>query len=446
MSLRLLLSSALAVAALAVPLSAAGECRNAFAGEASSYAPWGVPAKSIETLREVYRRLSAVTNTFPRLALCNSEEFYAAYFYGPRAVLLTTRVLTEFADRPSELAIVVGHEFAHGELAHGLRGAAARAEIEREEVRAAEEQLVAGGDYQLIVARARTEMKAYKAAVSRDLETEADERGLGIAVAAKFDAASAAPAFNRLAEIEGRVAFDLFSDHPDTQQRIADVEKLARNETYLTLAKSDLAASRPLGGTLVAWSKEVPGSGALAFYDAVERLRTKRRYAPEAFGDAVANFMGEGGISWVAQAHQDEAKAATLALCTSLYETGQSVTALHCIKRLSAEDRRKFDEWARPKSILITDRRRDERLPGLYSGRRAGSDAVSISNCTPEVERQDLRQVQLWRPSHVRQTVSKDDLESCDANLCNCERLDPAEAAEVERQIGIRRVRDSSIR
>jgi hypothetical protein len=432
-SLRLLLSSALAVAVSTASFTAAADCRNALAGDASSYAPWNLSAHTVETLRDVYNRISLVTSTFPALFVCKSDEFDARYYYSARTVVVTTRVLVELSETASALASVVAHEFAHGELAHDLRGSAEIAEVALEENRGIQAQLLAGGDYRAIVARASLEMKAYKAAIKRDLETEADERGLGIAVKAGFDAAGARAALTRLAQIEGRVAFDPFSDHPDTQQRIADVEQLARNEGYRAMAQSDVATRRPLEGTLMAWRKEVPGSGALAFYDGVERLQSKRRYAPEAFGDAVANFMGEGGISWAGQIHQEEAQVATLALCTSLYEAGQKVTALHCIKKLSPDDHRKFEEWVHPKSILITDIRGAGRIGGLYSGRNANSGLVKITNCSSEAAREDLRPIQLWRPSHLQQVRGVDSLEVCDASLCNCRPVGANFGAELER-------------
>jgi predicted Zn-dependent protease len=169
---------------------------------------------------------SSDTYTFELLA---SDQINAFMSTGGRGVVLEA-LLPAMPD-DDQLAFVLGHELAHGELMHGMEkvrnaklGLELGTRMERwlESERAPEVMAMLTG-------------KVLGAVYDQDQEFEADRLGLCLMWRAGFDPAGAAAAIRTLGGAEQaaprdgvrRIAYDIRASHPAGAERIAYLERLA---------------------------------------------------------------------------------------------------------------------------------------------------------------------------------------------------------------------------
>lgn len=166
------------------------------------------------------RRMTAALTAPARLSappvvrVVNSKHRNA--FALPGGQVLVLRGLIEFAFGPNEIAGVLAHELAHIEHRHPLQIA-----IER-----TSGAFVIGllfGDavgFSVVGTAASAMLQGY---YSRDMEAEADERGLALMQAAGFRTTALGEFFERLARQEPDLPgiFSALSTHPDTGERAA---------------------------------------------------------------------------------------------------------------------------------------------------------------------------------------------------------------------------------
>lgn len=150
----------------------------------------------------------------PVVRVVNSKHRNA--FALPGGQVLVLRGLIEFAFGPNEIAGVLAHELAHIEHRHPLQIA-----IER-----TSGAFVIGllfGDavgFSVVGTAASAMLQGY---YSREMEAEADERGLALMQAAGFRTTALGEFFERLARQEPALPgiFSALSTHPDTGERAA---------------------------------------------------------------------------------------------------------------------------------------------------------------------------------------------------------------------------------
>lgn len=166
-----------------------------------------------------------------RLYVLEVPEFNASM--APNgATLLFTGALLRLRDE-SELAFLLGHEFAHYRQRHSLQ-----------QWESAKRSTAALGAFSLVtfgagvgLAGSVAQLAGYAgmAGFSREHEREADRIGLAAAAASGFDPAAGARLWARLAEEErataGRRHNPVFASHPRTAERLEDTRRLAEAQS-----------------------------------------------------------------------------------------------------------------------------------------------------------------------------------------------------------------------
>jgi predicted Zn-dependent protease len=181
-----------------------------------------VPRGLVDYLDSIYRPLKQATSIDERITLLLTAErspnaWALKHYTGITAGLVLMRPTRD------ELAFVVAHELAHIELGHYQRKLE---EVSKYYALAAIGLLVSQGKYNAMndpffVTVARIALGGY----SRNLETEADLRGIRIAEAAGFDPRAAITALLKIDPLGLAGTGDLFDDHPSTAQRIARIRQ-----------------------------------------------------------------------------------------------------------------------------------------------------------------------------------------------------------------------------
>ena len=160
----------------------------------------------------------------------NRLTFYIAEDEDPNAfalpgghVVVTTGLL-QMVERPEELLGVVAHELAHVKLKHGIRSVISGAGP------FLMFGVLLGGQGGLVGMLGGTADMVARSGFSQEYETEADDMGWQIMLAAKVDPRGMTDAFRKLQarEKEQKVHDDMpaaFSTHPAIEKRIARLEK-----------------------------------------------------------------------------------------------------------------------------------------------------------------------------------------------------------------------------
>ncbi|UJR82337.1 M48 family metallopeptidase [Sandaracinus amylolyticus] len=170
-----------------------------------------------------------------RITIARDEQVNAFALPGGRVVVLTGLLCT--ARSSDEVAGVLAHEIAHVTRRHGLRNLAHRAGIGL----AISLWLGDVEGWTALAADAAT--LASQSGYSRAQESEADADAVRTMIAAGLDPAALAAFFATMERPDDAAALRWMSTHPDTAERIAQVQALARAErpTRVPL-EHDLAA------------------------------------------------------------------------------------------------------------------------------------------------------------------------------------------------------------
>ncbi len=185
-------------------------------------------------LREVLCRVSGPHCADLRLYVVRNPEFNASM--APNgATLVFTGALLRMRNE-AELAMVLGHEFAHFRQRHSLqqwqstkRSSAALGTFGL---------LTFGAGVGLVGTAAQLAGAAGLSSYSRDAEREADQLGLQFAASQGYSPHAAIAMWNRLAEEEaatvGRRRNPVFASHPKTTERVADIQAAAEGFSQAT--------------------------------------------------------------------------------------------------------------------------------------------------------------------------------------------------------------------
>lgn len=422
--------AAVAVVAAILPAQAQiiSDCR-----EITSPVPepgaWTVGAKQFATLWDVYHRIATVADISPDLWLCESVAAQAGAKGDGGAIMVTTGLLRLTGGDADELASVIGHEFGHIIHAHGERRARmamqARMRLQRSLSNARDVKEAHG-----IVWNAAGNVTAF----SRDTEREADEEGFGLARQAGFSHAGMRRMFEKMARKHGAAQGGYLASHPGLGDRVKDSGRLEMNETYRERAARHFAAKQAdaLRKVVDEWRRQIPDSGAAAYYDAMHGLMTGDKAATARLDEAVGYFHGEG-LSSIAQAYQVESSQAPLALCVSLYRQGEKGRALDCLQLLKTdEELRQFRAITGWNAFVFVPAASADGS-ALYAS-RVVDGTVALTNCKRVAAEANLPVVRAWRvpPSAGKKALQPAQM-VCSPDMCSCQEATEEEKAAISR-------------
>ncbi len=210
----------------ALPISIDRQLGDAASGELDSQGPIVDDPVVVGFIEEVVERLEphAATPGFEyRIRVVESPQVNAFALPGGQIVVFTG--LIREAERPEQVAGVLAHEISHVTLRHGMRNLAHQAGL------FVAASILLGDASGWVELAAEAAVLAQSNDYSRDQESNADEEGVRMLMAAGLDPTGLADFFRTLrdqpgSEIEGAMSW--LSTHPDHASRIAHVEELAR--------------------------------------------------------------------------------------------------------------------------------------------------------------------------------------------------------------------------
>ena len=413
------------------------DCRRIESGVPEPGA-WTVGAKQFATMWEVYERIAKTADFYPTLVLCESVgPNAAAVQVGQRsAVVMFTGLLRLTAGDADELAAVMSHEFGHLLHGHGERKQRVAQAAQGRAIREAQARVRKDGDQENAVLGAVQVYAKSVTAFSRYAEKEADDEGFSLSRKAGYSASGLRRLAEKMQAREGKSAQTSYlSTHPGWGDRVKDSARLELNETYRERAAKHFEAKDAAKLRLVVdeWRKQIPDSGAAAYYDAMHAFMTGSGPATARLDESVGYFYGEG-MSSIAQAYQSESSQAPLALCVALYRQGDKSRALNCLQLLKSEDElRQFREITGWNAFVFVPAVRPEGS-GLYAS-RVVDGTVALTNCKRIAAEAHLPAGRAWRvpppakgagPAQAPQQV-------CSPDMCNCETATDEEKAAVSR-------------
>jgi Zn-dependent protease with chaperone function len=433
--IRFLAAAAMAATLAAAPLRAqlVSDCREVKSGVPEPGA-WTLGAAQFRTLWEVYERIAKTADFYPTLVLCESLAPNAgALQVGNRsAVLMFTGLVRLTEGDADELAAVMSHEFGHLLHGHAERKLRVHQAAQSRAIREHARHVQAGADQQEAVTGAVQGYARSVTAFSRYAEKEADDEGFSLSRKAGYSASGLRRLAEKMQQRDGAAQKGYLATHPGWGDRVKDSARLELNEEFRerALGRFEARDAAGLRRVVEAWRRQVPDSGAAAYYDALHALMTGQGMPAAAarLDEAVGYFHGEG-MSSIAQAYQPESSQAPLALCVALYRQGEKGRALNCLQLLKSEEElRQFREMTGWNAFVFVPAVRPDGN-GLYAS-RVVENSVAITNCRRVAEDASLPAVRAWRvPPPPRANGAPRPAMVCSPDLCNC---DPASEAEVE--------------
>lgn len=204
------------------PVVAAIDAASRETFERAMLAPTKVPEARQEELRKAFAEMLAKAGyegPTPRLLFRSAPAIGANAFALPGGTVLVTDGLLALATRDDEILGVLAHEAGHVQARHGLRQLYAALGIYVV-------MGMIGGDPGHLADTVATQAGALQMlSYSRDFEREADRYGVAAMKAAGRDPLALAAILGRLGKDDGS---SVWSSHPDTAERKAEIERLAR--------------------------------------------------------------------------------------------------------------------------------------------------------------------------------------------------------------------------
>ena len=444
-STRFLAAFALACAAFMCPISSPAQlisdCRAVTSGTPEPGA-WTVGARQFRTLWEVYERIATTADFWPTLVLCESVAPNAAAIAAGNkyAVVMFTGLLRLTGGDADELAAVMSHEFGHLLHGHAERKQRVHQAAQGRAIREAQRSMQTGAEQGEAVMGAVQGYAKSVTAFSRYAEKEADDEGFSLARKAGYSASGLRRLAEKMQAREGAAARGGYlATHPGWGERVKDSARLEVNEIYRDRAARHFEAKEAakLRQVVDEWRREVPDSGAAAYYDAMHALMTGNGAAAARLDEAVGYFHGEG-LSSIAQAYQAESSHAPLALCVSLYRQGEKARALNCLQLLKNEEElRRFRELTGWNAFVFVPAARPDGS-GLYAS-RVVNGTVALTNCKRIATEANLPVARAWRvPPPAGKPVVEQPQMVCSPDLCNCEAASAEEKEAVSRAARMR--------
>jgi Zn-dependent protease with chaperone function len=412
-------------AAFAVAPAAWAECRDISpAMLASDAVGLDLSAAELANTYDAYKRIAEAAGFQPPLRMCSARvpNAQALDSNGKQVIAITTGLIHLMQGSKDEIAAVIAHEFGHLKHKHALRRYENFQESVGVAVRQAQGMLRRGATLDGAVGSAKVSVMTNVTAFSRTAEREADDEGFALTQSAGFDPEASRRAFQKLRAIVGGAQNGWFATHPGIDERMEYSGRLAMNESYRQRTLQELRSGNAAAAreTAARWRREMPDSGAAAYYDSV--LAYGGNVATEALEEAVGNFEGDG-LSQAGQSHQEERGVATLALCISLYRESHSLEALTCVGRLDGEQVEAFKKATGWENLILTKRRAEPQSGSLFAARTPTT--LAITNC-PDIARRDgLKAVKPWKGIRAPGTPeAQPEGMACSRNMCDCQSID----------------------
>ena len=402
-------------------------------GETSSKAIdylWGIPAKHIDNLYDALRGISRASGLSPALLLCRLEILQAVSINTSEGqmVAVAAGMMRLTGGDTDELAAVLGHEFGHFIHDHGVKKWRVRQNTITQIGEELNQLLRSGMDEESAIRIAGDHALpalGRQYAFYRDTEREADDEGFTLAQRAGFQQSGQRRFAEKMMKVPGAFSEGFLADHPGWGERYGFSARLELNEDYRRKAEAQFKAKQVwlLRTTVDRWIKDIPDSGAAAYYHGLHLLMTRQvsDLVSEAFEDAVTFF--DEGLSKAGQKYQSEINVATLALCVSLYREDKKVAALHCLQKLKSDEEvdlfRRVTGWTN--FVLMPRSTITPRGPGNLYGSRSPEDHVILTNCPHIAQERGLKDIRPWRGLRdARDTKPPADAMVCSPDFCNC--------------------------
>lgn len=204
------------------PVVAAIDAASRETFERAVLLPTTVPEPRQEELRKAFAEMLAkagYSGPNPRLLFASAPAIGANAFALPGGTVLITDGLLTLATKDDEILGVLAHEAGHVQARHGLRQLYAALGIYVV-------MGMIGGDPGNLADTVATQAGALQMlSYSRDFEREADRYSVATMKAAGRDPMALAGILERLGKQDGS---SVWSSHPDTAERKAEIERLAR--------------------------------------------------------------------------------------------------------------------------------------------------------------------------------------------------------------------------
>jgi beta-barrel assembly-enhancing protease len=214
-----------------------------------------------------------------------------AFALADGSIFVSTGLLSRL-ENEAQLAVLLGHELTHALQRHIVV-----------EHRTAKNSAAVSASFGGGLGLGRLGAAATVAGYSRDLEREADELGLELAVRAGYDAHEAARPFEHLLAWMDEEELDepfLFADHPRLKDRIATYRRLLAT-TYAEKKSGDKGQERYVAAVREAYLRTARLDLAAGRFGAAERgaqryleLRPRSGAALALLGDATRQKGGDG--------------------------------------------------------------------------------------------------------------------------------------------------------
>ncbi len=425
---RLLRSMILVLGAVAsiVPLIGHAECQQIVGASGATTAI--LPQARADTISQVYGKLTRIAGGTPPLWVCDVDVIDAWTRCDPQfcAIVLYKKLLDAIGPDQSAIAFVLGHELGHLINDHQRKEAAVAIAVRREAISDWIEMVRRGGSSQAATATVIQNYRRQMVQFSRAEENEADDTGFNLAVRAGFDPTGARRVFEAFARNGLPLFAKYFDEHPGLLDRLSYSAKLGTNEEYRRKASGQLEGHdvAGLGLTVSDWRRDIPDSGAAAYYAALYELLvggpTDR--VSGNLEDSVSMFDGEG-LSLVGQSYQIESSEAPVALCVSLYREDRKVQALNCLQELKNEGQielfKKITGWT--SFILVRPQREVVSKGRGISGARLGND-VALTNCEYLARASGLRPLKPWKGLRTPKSDAPpgEGALQCSPDFCDC--------------------------
>ena len=427
-----LLAAAVVAGAVAFDAAALSNCKYVTDRPAAP-GDWTLSPKDVAALHDVYTRITKVARIKPALVLCESRTVNAAAMAGQgrSAILVTAELVRVTRDDPDQLAAVIGHEFGHLIHKHAQKKLINAVASIKEAAQQREATVHAGATVAEANAEAYEQFLANTSAFSRTAEREADDQGFSLANLAGYSPSGARRFAEKMNDRTVARETSYLSSHPGWQERMQRNKTLEANEEFRAEAAGRVAVEDVAGlrKVLVRWNREIPGSGAASYYEA---MHLHLSGAPQdkvaaKFDEAAGYFVGEGKLPHAGQSYQAESDMARLALCVSLFRADRRYEALQCAATLRTQQ--DVDLFRKiTKADVIWMPQADRHLT-IFADRVRPAE-VMITNCEHVAEREALRRIYAWRVTRTVDPKSRNGgyaAMECSPNMCNCVAIPEAE-------------------
>lgn len=392
----------------------------------------GLTMKESSSLRSAFQKISNAAGIHPWLLVCDANILNAFSVQddgGTAYVLVTTAIVHLTGGNEDELGALLGHELGHLLHDHGAK----KAQLLRGEVNAetgiVSRQIMDGANRSAAIRAAQARIASAFTAFARNTEREADDEGFALTQKAGFSDSGQTSLYKKMLAISGTGKQTYLSTHPGWGERSQYSVRLELNEEFRKAAIASLNANdaKRFHSVVQTWVRELPDSGAAAYYEGVEAVRAGRgpADAAAAFERSVENYYVEQEeiqrLSKTAQAYQPESRDAGLALCVMLYREGRKGRTVSCLERLDDKDVNRFKKLTGWSGFILVGQKPYSIDSTIYSA-KSPAGTLALTNCGQIAKDEGFRKQYSWAATRGPEPVStlSGQMMECSRDLCDC--------------------------